>query len=116
MRAWEVALIEVVAFCGYKATGAGLLLRVGRNTLVSGKGVTVAGGTFGSSAARTLGAVVLGGRVVLMMACRLWIAVLRLAALVAVIGMVLRNVRRTSHAARRVRSLVEIVGIMQWLG
>jgi hypothetical protein len=42
MRAGEVALIEVVGFCGYKAAGDGLLLTVERVTLVSGKGVTVA--------------------------------------------------------------------------
>jgi hypothetical protein len=60
MRAWEVALIEVVAFCGYKATGAGQLLTVELNTLVSGEGMTVAGGTLSSSTAPTLQAVALG--------------------------------------------------------
>jgi hypothetical protein len=103
MRTREVIVIEVGAFCGYKAAGAGLLLTVERNTLVSGEGVTIAGGTLGSSAAPTLGAVMLGGRVELMMAFRLRIAVLRWAALMAVVGMVLCNVRRTSHATRTVR-------------
>jgi hypothetical protein len=82
----------------------------------SGEGVTVAGGTLGSSAAPTLGAVALGGKAGLMMARRLQIAVLRLAASMVVIGMVLHNVQRTSHVARTVRSAVEIVGIAQWLG
>ncbi len=104
MRAREVMLMEVVAFCGYNATGAGLLLTVECNTLVSGKGVMVAGGTLGSIAAPTLGAVVLGGRERLMVAHRLWIAVLRLAASMVVVGVVLCNVWRTSHAARTVRS------------
>ncbi len=93
MQAKEVALIEVVAFCGYKAVGAGLLLTVECNTLISGEGVTVAGGTLASSAAPTLGAVVLGGRVGLMMARRLRIAVLQLAASMAVIGMVLSTMQ-----------------------
>ncbi len=109
-------IIEVVVFCGYKAARDRLLLMVERNTLVSGKGVSVAGGTLSSSAAPTLRAVVLGGRVRLMMAHRLWIAAMRSAASMAVIGMVLRNVQRTSHATRMVRSAVEIVGIAHWLG
>jgi hypothetical protein len=54
MRAREVVLIEVDAFYGYTATGAWLLLTVERNTLVSGEGVLVDGGTLGSSAAPTL--------------------------------------------------------------
>jgi hypothetical protein len=116
MWAWEAALIEVVAFCGYKATGAGLLLRVERNTLVSGEGGTIAGGTLSSSAAPTLRAVVLGGRVGLMMARRLQIAIQWLAALMAVVGMVLHNLRRTLHATRTLRSAVEIVCVAQWLG
>jgi hypothetical protein len=116
MWAREVVLMEVIAFCGYDAIGAGLLLTVERNTLVSGEGVTVAGGTLSSSTAPTLGAVALGGRVKLRMACKLGIAVLRLKALMVVIGMVLHNVWRTSHAARTMRSAVEIVGIAQWLG
>ncbi len=116
MRAWEVVLIEVVAFCEYKAAGYGLLLTVESNTLVSGEGMMVAGGTLGSSAAPTFRAVALGGRVRLMMVHRLWIAILQLEALMAVIGMVLCNVRRTLHAARTMRSAVEIVGIAQWLG
>jgi hypothetical protein len=111
----EVVLMEVVVFCGYNAVRARLLLSVECNTLVSGEGMTVAGGTLSSSAAPTLGAVALGGRVRLIMALKLQIAVLWLAALMAVIGMVLCNVWRTSHAARTVRSEVEIVGIAQWL-
>ncbi len=79
------------------------MLTVECNTLVSGEGVMVAGGTLGSSAAPTHGAVALGGRVGLMMACRLQITVLQLVALMAVVGMVLCNVRRTLHAARTVR-------------
>jgi hypothetical protein len=51
-----------------------------------------------------------------MMACRLRIAILRLAGLMVVVGMVLCNVRRTTHAAFTMRSAVEIVGIAQWLG
>jgi hypothetical protein len=70
----------------------------------------------GSSAAPTLGAVALGGRVRLTMARNFCIDLLRLVALMAVVGVVLCNVRQTLHAARTVRSLVEIVGIMQWLG
>ncbi len=62
--------MEVVAFCGYIATGARLLLTVEHNTLVSGEGVMVAGGTLSSSAAPTLGIVALGGRVGLIMACK----------------------------------------------
>ena len=116
MRAWEVVLIEVVAFCEYKAAGYGLLLTVESNTLVSGEGMMVAGGTLGSSAAPTLGAMVLGGRVGLMMACKSRIAVLWVAALLADVGMVFCSVRSTLHAARTVRSAVEIVGIAQWLG
>ena len=68
MRAQEVALMEVVTFCGYKEAGDGLLLMVGCNTLVPGDLVMVAGGTLSSSAAPTLGALALGGRVGLMMA------------------------------------------------
>ncbi len=60
MQAQEATLIEVVAFCGYKAAGAGLLLTVERNTLVSGKSMTIAGGTLGSIAAPTYGAAALG--------------------------------------------------------
>jgi hypothetical protein len=41
----EVALMEVVGLCGYNAAGAGLLLMVERNTLVSGESVMVFGGT-----------------------------------------------------------------------
>ncbi len=74
MRAREVVLMEIVALCGYNAAGAGLLLTVERNTLISGKGMTVAGGTLGSSVAPTLGAVALGGRVGLTMAHKFWIA------------------------------------------
>jgi hypothetical protein len=98
------------------ADGVGLLLTVGRNTLVSGKLVMVAGGTLGSSAAPTLGAMVLGGRVGLMMARESRIVVLRAAALLADVGMVFCSVRSTLHAARTVRAAVEIVGIVQWLG
>ncbi len=101
---------------GCNAAGAGLLLTVECNTLVSGKGVVVAGCTLSSSAAPTLRAVALGGRVGLMMTRRLQIAVLRLAASMAVVGMVLHNVQRMSQAARTVRSAVETVGIAQWLG
>ena len=71
VQALEVTLMEVVAICGYNDTGAKLLLTVECNTLISGEGVMVAGGTLGSSAAPTLGAVALGGRVGLMMARRL---------------------------------------------
>jgi hypothetical protein len=52
--------MEVVAFCGYNAAGAGLLLMVECSTFVSGEGVMVAGGTLGSSAAPTLGDVARG--------------------------------------------------------
>jgi hypothetical protein len=100
MWAREVTLIEAIAFYGYKAAGAGLVLTVECNTLVSGKGMMVAGGTLGSSAAPTLGAVVLGGRVGLMMAPRLRIAVLWSAASMALVGMVLCDVRSPLHAAR----------------
>jgi hypothetical protein len=116
MRAQEVALMEVVMFCGYKDAGVRLLLKVGCNTLVSGKLVMIAGGTLSSSAAPTLGAMALGGRVGLMMARKSWIAVLWAAALLADVGIVFHSVRSTSHAARTVRSVVEIVGIAQWLG
>ncbi len=58
----------------------------------------------------------LRGRFGLMIACRLRIAVLRLAALMAVIGMVLHIVWRTPHATRTMRSVVEIDGIALWLG
>ncbi len=111
MRAREVPLMEVVAFCGYNSVGAGLLLMVECNTLVSGEGMTVAGGTLGSRAAPSLGAVALGGRVGLIMACKLRIAVMWLVASMAVVGMVLRNVQRKLHVAKTVRSVVEIVGI-----
>jgi hypothetical protein len=103
-------------FCGYKDAGVGLLLTVRRNTLVPGNLVIEAGGTLSSSAAPTLGAMTLGGRVGLMMAHMSWIAVLRVAALLADVGMVYCSVRSTSHATRTVRSAVEIVGIIQWLG
>jgi hypothetical protein len=116
MRAWEVALVEVVTFCGYKDTGVGLLLTVKHNTLISGKLVIVAGGTLGSSAAPTLRAMALGSRVGSMMARKSWIAVLRAAALLADVGIVFLSVRSTSHATTTVRSAVEIVGIAQWLG
>jgi hypothetical protein len=89
---------------------------VGCNTLVSGELVVVAGGTLGSSVAPTLGAMALGGRVGLMMACKSRIALLRLAALMAVLGMVFHSVQSTLHATITVRSAVEIVGIAQWLG
>ncbi len=75
-----------------------------------------AGGTLGSSAAPTLGAMALGGRVGLMMACKSRIAVLQVAALLADVGMVFCSVQSMLHATRTVRSVVEIVGIMQWLG
>jgi hypothetical protein len=42
MQAHKVALMEVVTFYGYKETGVGLLLTVGRNTLVLGNLVLVA--------------------------------------------------------------------------
>jgi hypothetical protein len=117
MRAQEVALMEVERFCGYKDAGVRLLLMVGRNTLVPGGGlVMVAGGTLSSSVAPTLGAMALGGRVGLMMAHKSLIAILQAAALLADVGMVFCSVWSTSHAARTVRSVVEIVGITQWLG
>jgi hypothetical protein len=116
MRAQEVVLMEVVTFCEYKDAGVGLLLTVGCNTLVPGNLLMVAGGTLGSSAAPTLGAMALGGRVGLMMARKLRIAILHVAALLADVGMVFHSVRSTLHAARTVRSAVEIVGIPQWLG
>ncbi len=116
MRTGEVALMEVETFCGYKDAGVGLLLTVGRNTPVPGNLVMVAGDTLGSSAAPTLGAMVLGSRVGLMMTHMSWIAVLRAAALLADVGMVFSSVRSTSHAARTMRSAVEIVSILQWLG
>ncbi len=71
VQALKVTLMEVVVICGYNAAGAELLLTVECNTLVSGEGVMVAGGTLGSSAAPTLGAVALGCKVGLMMAHRL---------------------------------------------
>jgi hypothetical protein len=108
MWALEVALMEVITFCGYKDAGVRLLLTVGCNTLVSGKFVIEAGGTLDSNVAPTLGAMVLGGRVGLMMACKSWNAILRLAALMAVVGMVFRSVRSTLHGPRNVRSAAEI--------
>jgi hypothetical protein len=54
-------------------------------------------------------------RVGLVMAHKSRIAVLWAAVLLADVGMVFRSVRSTLHAARTVRSAVEIVGIMQWL-
>jgi hypothetical protein len=116
MRAQEVVLMEVETFCGYKDAGVGLLLTVGRNTLLPGNLVMEAGGTLGSSAAPTLGAMALGGRVGLMMTCKSWIVILQAVALLADVGMVFHSVRSTLHAARTVRSAVEMVGIMQWLG
>jgi hypothetical protein len=86
------------------------------NTLIPGNLLMVAGGTLGSSADPTLGAMVLGGGVGLMMAHKSRIAILRAAALLADVGMVFCSVRSTSHAARTMRSAVEIVGIAQWLG
>jgi hypothetical protein len=62
MQAQEVALMKVVTFCGYKDAGVGMLLTVGCNNLVPGNLVMVAGGTLGSSAAPTHGAMALGGR------------------------------------------------------
>jgi hypothetical protein len=108
--------MKVETFCGYKGAGVGLLLMVGRNTLVPGNLVMVAGGTLGSSAAPTLRAMALGGRVGLMMAHKSQIAILRAVALLANVGMVVCSVRSRSHAMRIVRPAVEIVGIMQWLG
>ncbi len=116
MRAREVALMEVVMFCGYEDAGVRLLLMLGCNTLVSGKVVMVAGGNLDSGTAPTLRAMELGGRVGLMMACKSRIAVLQLAALMVVVGMVFCSVWSTSLAARTVGSAVEIVRIMQWLG
>ncbi len=83
MRARKVVLLEVEMFCGYKDTRVRLLLTVGRNTLVPGNLVMEAGGTLGSSAAPTLGAMALGGRVRLMMAHKSRIALLRAVALLA---------------------------------
>jgi hypothetical protein len=116
MRARKVVLMEVEMFCGYKDAGVGLLLMIGRNTLVPGNPVMEARGTLGSSAAPTLEAMALGGRVGLMIARKSWIAILWVAALLADVGMVFYSVRSMSHAAMTVRSAVEIVGIMQWLG
>jgi hypothetical protein len=116
MQAWEVASMDVVALCGYNNAGAGLLLIVERNTLLSSKGVMVAGRLLSSSAAPNLGAVAMGDRVRLTMACNIQIAVLWSVALMVADGMVLFNVRRTLHAARTVRSAADIVSIMQWLG
>jgi hypothetical protein len=59
--------MEVVALLGYNTAGVGLLLMVECNILVSGDGVMVAGGTIGSSAALTPGAVTTGGTVRLTM-------------------------------------------------
>ncbi len=89
---------------------------VGCNTLVHGNLVIEAGGTLGSSAAPTLGAMALGGRVGLMMACKSRIDVQQAVASLADVGMVFHSVQSMLHAARPVRSAVEIVGIMQWLG
>ncbi len=116
MQAREVVLMEVEMFCGYKDAGVGLLLNVGCNTFIPGDLVMEAGGTLCSSAAPTLGAMALGGRVGLMMARKLRIAVLWAAASLADVGMVFHSVWSTLYAARTVRSAVEIVGIMQWLG
>jgi hypothetical protein len=118
MRARKVVLMEVEMFCGYKNTGVGLLLMVGRNTLVPGNLVMEAGGTLGSSVAPTFGVMALGGRVGLVMAHKSRIAILRVAAFLADVGMVFCSVRSTLHvhAARTMRSAVEIVGIVQWLG
>ncbi len=107
--------MEVVTFCGYKDSGVGLLLMVGRNTLVSGKLVMVAGGTLDSSAAPTLRAMALGGRVGLTMARKSRIAILWVVALLADVGIVFQSVWSMSHAAKTVRSAVEIGGIAQWL-
>ncbi len=116
MRAQEVASMEVVAFCGYNTAGARLLLTVERNTLVSGEGMMAAGGPLSSSAAPILGAVAMGDRVELTMACNIRIDVLWLVDSMAAIGMVLYNAWRTLHAVRTVTSAVEIVDIVQWLG
>jgi hypothetical protein len=115
MRAQEVALLEVETCCGYKDIGVGLLLTVRHNTIVPGNLVMVAGGTLGSSTSPTLGAMVLGGRVGLMMAHKSRIAVMRAADSLADVGMAFCSVRSTLHAARTTRSAVEIVGIAQWL-
>jgi hypothetical protein len=116
MQVWEVASMEVVTSCGYNTTGVGLLLTVERNTLISNKGVTVPGGTLSSSAAPTLRVVAMGGRVGLKMGSNFQIAVMRLVASMAVVGMVLCNLQRTLHAVRTMRSAVEIVSIRLWLG
>jgi hypothetical protein len=86
--------MEVVTFCGYKDAGVGLLLMIGRNTLVSSNlmMMMVAGGTLNSSAVPTLGAMVLGGRVRLMMTHKSWIAILWAAASLADVGMVFCSV------------------------
>jgi hypothetical protein len=51
-----------------------------------------------------------------MMARKSQIAIMRAAALLADVEMVFCSVRSTLHAARTMRSAVEIVGIVQWLG
>jgi hypothetical protein len=79
--------MEVMTFCGYKYAGVGLLLTIGCTTLEPGNLLMVAGGTIGCSAAPTLGAMALGGRVGLMMAHKPWIAILRAEALLADVGM-----------------------------
>jgi hypothetical protein len=116
MQERKIVLMELEMFCGYKDAGVRLLLTVGRNNLVPGNLVMEAGGTLVSSAAPTLGAIALGGRVGLMMAHKSQIAVLQAAALLADVGMVVLSVRNTLHAARTMRSAVEIVSIVQWLG
>ncbi len=116
IKAQAVALMEVETFCGYKDAGFRLLLTVGCNTLVPGNLVMVAGGTLGSSAAPTLRVMALGGRVGLMMPHKSLIAVLRVAASLADVGMVFCSVRSMLHTAMTVRSAVEIVGMAQWLG
>jgi hypothetical protein len=60
MRSRKVVLMEVETSCGYNDAGVGLLLMVGRNTLVPGNLVMEAGVTLGFSAAPTLGAMALG--------------------------------------------------------
>ncbi len=92
------------------------MLTVGCNTLVPGDLLMVAGGTLGSSTTPTLGAMVLGGRVGLMTARKLWIVVLWVVAFLADVGMVFCSVRIMLHATRTMRSAVEIVGIARWLG
>ena len=94
MQARKVVLMEVETFCGYKDAGVGLLLMIGRNTLVSSNlmMMMVAGGTLNSSAVPTLGAMVLGGRVRLMMTHKSWIAILWAAASLADVGMVFCSV------------------------